>query len=85
MATDGVPRLTLYGRNGCHLCEDMAAALRGLQAAHRFAFERVDVDRDADLVRRYGDRVPVLACGAHELCHARLDAPAVTAFLSGFR
>ena len=62
METDGIPRLTLYSRKGCHLCDD-----------------------SADLARQYGDRVPVLACGAQELCHARLDTAALTAFLSGIR
>lgn len=63
----------------------MARALRGLEGVPRFTLELVDVDGSADLVRRYGDRVPVLACGAREICHARLDRAAVTAFLSGFR
>ena len=85
METDGITRLTLYSRKGCHLCDDMAAALRGLRGVRRFTLEVVDVDSSADLARQYGDRVPVLACGAHELCHARLDTAALTAFLSGIR
>ena len=41
------------------------------------AFEELDVDADAALVRAYGERVPVLTDGAgNELCHGRLD-PAV--------
>jgi hypothetical protein len=85
MATEAVPRLTLYSREGCHLCSDMHAALRALRRTHAFDCEIVDVDASAELTQRYGDRVPVLACGAQELCHARLDAAAVTAFLQQFR
>jgi len=85
MATEAaVPSLTVYSRRGCHLCADMVAGLRALQRTCRFAFEIVDVDTDPQLARRYGDRVPVLACGARELCHPRLDAAAVTAFLAQF-
>ncbi|HEX9435323.1 MAG TPA: glutaredoxin family protein [Burkholderiales bacterium] len=63
----------LYGRAGCHLCELMARALR----AFGVKFEELDVDADASLRARYGDRVPVLTDGAgNELCHGRLD-PAV--------
>jgi len=51
----------------------MARALR----AFGVAFEEFDVDADAALVGRYGDRVPVLTDAAgNELCHGRLD-PAV--------
>jgi hypothetical protein len=51
----------------------MARALR----AFGVKFEELDVDADAALRARYGDRVPVLTDGAgNELCHGRLD-PAV--------
>lgn len=74
--------LTVFGRSSCHLCDEMVAALEGLQTGLGFAVERVDVDSDAELARRYGERVPVLAHGSRELCHYRLEAPAVTAYLS---
>ena len=70
--------MRLYGRAGCHLCETMARTLR----AFGVAFEEVDVDADPALVRRYGERVPVLADAAGaELCHGRLE-PAVLQLLS---
>ena len=51
----------------------MARTLR----AFGVAFEEIDVDADADLQGRYGERVPVLTDAAgSELCHGRLD-PAV--------
>ena len=51
----------------------MARLLR----AFAIAFEEVDVDADASLRSRYGDRVPVLTdLAGRELCHGRLD-PAV--------
>ncbi|TMH73052.1 MAG: glutaredoxin family protein [Betaproteobacteria bacterium] len=63
----------LYGRAGCHLCEQMARTLR----AFGVAFEELDVDSDERLRARYGERVPVLTDAAgNELCHGRLD-PAV--------
>ena len=51
----------------------MARTLR----AFGVAFEELDVDSDAALRGRYGERVPVLTDAAgNELCHGRLD-PAV--------
>jgi glutaredoxin len=46
----------LYGRSGCHLCEEMARELRALN----IDFEEIDVDSDAHLRLRYGRDVPVL-------------------------
>jgi glutaredoxin len=46
----------LYGRSGCHLCEEMAGQLRKLG----IDFEEVDVDSDPHLRLRYGRDVPVL-------------------------
>ena len=76
-------RLTLYGRTYCHLCEDMAAALRGLQETLDFGFEVVDVDADPALEVRYGELVPVLTGpGGEEICHYFLDIDALQARLA---
>ncbi len=66
--------LKLYGRSYCHLCEDMARALRALGVG----FDEIDVDSDPALEERYGERVPVLtdAAGA-EICHYRLEPQAL--------
>jgi hypothetical protein len=57
----------------------MARALRALGVA----FEEFDVDADPALESRYGDRVPVLADAAGvEICHFRLDEPALRARLA---
>jgi len=70
--------LTLYGRTYCHLCEDMARALERLQAELGFRFEVRDVDADAALERRYGERVPVLVdAQGREICHYFLDESAL--------
>lgn len=66
--------LRLYGRRQCHLCEEMAEALR----ARGIVFEEIDVDGSAALKERYGRFVPVLTDGeGKELCRYRLD-PAAT-------
>ena len=60
-------RVTLYTRTGCHLCEEAGRVLRAEQAAAGFALELVDIDRDPELARRYGVRVPVVAVDGEEL------------------
>lgn len=63
-------RVRLYTRQGCGLCQRAEAAVAAL---HRgVVVEVIDVDTDADLVERFGVRVPVLEVdgtevGAYEL------------------
>jgi hypothetical protein len=76
------PRLTVYSRSYCHLCDEMIEALGLMQDGKRFEVHVVDVDSDPQLDERYGERVPVLVHGERELCHYRLDVPAVTAYLA---
>jgi len=61
------PVVTLYGRPGCHLCDDARAALVPLAAELRFALEEVDIEGDDDLHRRYLERIPVVALDGEEL------------------
>ncbi|SCX89419.1 Glutaredoxin [Nitrosospira sp. Nl5] len=69
--------LVVYSREHCHLCHDMIAALKELQAGLSFRLEIVDVDGNADLKSRYGERVPVLVAGGQEICHYHLDPVAL--------
>jgi glutaredoxin len=57
----------LYTRVGCHLCEDAEAVLRRLRAERPFELRLVDIDRDPELARRYGVRVPVVAVDGEDL------------------
>jgi hypothetical protein len=71
------PQLTLLSRAYCHLCDDMRAAVAPLALRHRIGIVELDVDTDAGLEARYGERVPVLLLGAPadgiELCHYTFD------------
>jgi hypothetical protein len=73
--------LTLYSRPECHLCEVMLAELEPL-LGQRASVEVVDISQDPGLERKYALRIPVLAAGNQELCHYRLDARRVEAFIS---
>lgn len=63
----------MYGRTYCHLCEEMAGALRRLGVE----FEEIDVDADPRLDELYGADVPVLFLDDTELCRHRLSAEAI--------
>ncbi len=76
------PRLTVYVRAGCHLCDDMLVALQGWQPELGFELETRDVDSDPAWAERFGPRVPVLAAGDTEICHYFLDINRLRAYLS---
>ena len=71
--------LVLYGRPGCHLCDDARVVLERI--GH--PFEEVDIESDDELLARYLERIPVIALDGVELydffvneveLRARLDA-----------
>lgn len=75
------PRLVLYSRVYCHLCDDMLAALEPLREAFDFSVDVVDVDADPVLEAKYDELVPVLEAEGEELCHYHLDLARVSAYL----
>ncbi len=55
--------LTVYHREGCHLCDEMTALLAEFQDELDFGFVLVDIDADAALKARFNADVPVVALG----------------------
>jgi glutaredoxin len=73
LALAGPRDLTLYTRAGCHLCEEMKAALAPLLREFAARLVEVDVDGDEELRAMYGNDVPVLFLGARKVAKHRLD------------
>lgn len=71
--------LTLYSRDGCHLCE-MA---EDLLTAQGVPYTRVEISGDEDLERRYGWDVPVLARGERVLVKGVFSTARVQRALQG--
>jgi fermentation-respiration switch protein FrsA (DUF1100 family) len=67
---------TLYTKAGCHLCEAAAANLGRLRSRHPHELRLVDIASDVELMRQYGERIPVLAIAGREY-----DAPLPAAVL----
>ena len=75
-----MPKLTLYSRPECHLCEAMLAELTPLLGSD-VTVDTVDVDSSVALERRYGLRIPVLAAGDVEISGYPLDRERVRRYL----
>jgi glutaredoxin len=59
--------VTLYGKPGCHLCDDARAAVEHVRSQRSFELLEVDVSLDPTMNREYGERIPVLALDGVEL------------------
>jgi glutaredoxin len=79
--TDRRPKVTVYTRQGCHLCEDAIAVVRRVTAG-RADVDLVDIDRDPDLFERYTVRVPVVAVDGVEIAEYQVAPEQVEGALS---
>jgi glutaredoxin len=52
-------RVTLYGRPGCHLCDDARAVVERVCADLGTSYDEVDITTSPDLMNAYADQVPV--------------------------
>lgn len=73
---NGLPKLTLYTRYPCPLCDDLVAELNE-KFDGRFCLEKVDIATKENVkwLRLYRNDIPVLFLNGQFLCEHRLNAP----------
>ncbi|MBZ2198055.1 glutaredoxin family protein [Ruania sp. N2-46] len=72
--TDGAtPRVTLFSRRECHLCETARRAVRAVCEPDGVAWAEVDIDADPGLQERYGELVPVVTVDGVQVGYWRID------------
>ena len=80
----GTQEFVVLGRNWCHLCDELVAALEPVAAELGWAVRVVDVDADPVLEARWNEAVPVLLVGDQVLCQHRFDEGAVRSFCARY-
>jgi glutaredoxin len=73
--------LTLYSKPGCHLCEELRAAVDELQAEHPFTINEIDITTNLDLFARYRYEIPVLLKDGEEVARGRITDRELMALL----
>ena len=68
-----MPRVTLYTRAGCHLCEAAKQVLARARRRAVFDLEEVDIDADPALRERYNEEVPVVAIDGRKAFKYRVE------------
>ena len=77
-----MPTVELYGRPGCHLCDDARVVLERVRADTPFELVERDIEADDDLLRRYLERIPVVTLDGTELFEFFVDEDRLRAALS---
>lgn len=77
-----VPVVTLYGRPGCHLCDDARAVVRRVSGRVPMQLVEVDIESDDALFKAMLERIPVICVGGTEHSELFVDEEALVAALS---
>ncbi|MDQ2933576.1 MAG: glutaredoxin family protein [Chloroflexota bacterium] len=75
------PRVILYARPGCHLCEEVGVSLDDILGPDSYA--TVDIERDDELLARYGHRIPVIAVDGIDRLEAPIAGPDLRGLIRG--
>ena len=51
--------MVVYAKPGCHLCEDAIALVAQVCAQTGTSWREVDISGDPELMRTYGEQIPV--------------------------
>jgi glutaredoxin len=65
--------VTMYMREGCHLCEEAKTTMAPLLAEFGAKLHEVDIDDDPILLDRYTNDVPVIFVGSQFFAQHRVD------------
>ena len=74
--------VTLFGKPGCHLCDEARTVVAAVRAEAPFELLEVDVSLDPRLHREYGERIPVVAVDGREVFEYRVDADRLAALVA---
>lgn len=76
------PRVRLYGRPGCHLCDVAREVVASVCAELGEEFDEVSVDDDPALRERFGEEVPVTFVDGRQHDFWRVDPHRLRAALT---
>jgi len=71
------PKVTLYGAEGCHLCERARETVIAARDEFEFEFEEVGIDGHAELEARFRELIPVVEIDGEQAFVYFVDAGAL--------
>lgn len=73
MSERRVSRVVLYGKPGCHLCDDARAVVEAVCAEVGADWSEIDITTDPELFRAYGEQIPVTVVDGRQHDFWRVD------------
>ncbi len=77
-----MPRVVLYTRPDCHLCDDVKRQLATLASELEFSVDEVNIESEPALRVRYGHDIPVVSVEGREAFRHRFDGPRLRELLA---
>jgi hypothetical protein len=77
------PKVILYGRPGCHLCDDALAVIERVRSRVCFELEQRDIESSDDWFKRYLERIPVVEVDGREAFELFVDEQQLEQMLAG--
>jgi hypothetical protein len=79
-------RLTIYGKPGCHLCDEMKAVVRtAIAGSTEISLDEIDISTDRDLSERYALEIPVLLIDGRKVAKYRVTTAELERMIEGRR
>ena len=71
-------RVTIYGRDGCHLCDEARLAILALaEELGPIELREIDIESDDRLLGAYLERIPVVELEGREVSELEFDPDAL--------
>jgi hypothetical protein len=74
--------VVVYGRPGCHLCEDALASIERVRSRVPFVLEQRDIESNEEWFKRYLERIPVVEIDGDVAFELFVDEPQLERRLS---
>ena len=68
------PRVVLYSKPGCHLCDDAREVIAAVCAELGESFDEVDITTSEELMQSFGEQIPVTFVDGEQHDFWRVDA-----------
>ena len=81
MAVSGA-RVVLYGKPGCHLCDDARTVVEEVCASLSVPWTELDISTDPRLLREFGEQIPVTFVDGRQHDFWRVDPARLRAALT---
>jgi glutaredoxin len=76
-------RVMLYGKPGCHLCDDARAVIQAVCAELGVGWTEIDITVDPELFEKYGEQIPVTFVDGRQHDFWRVDPARLRKALAG--